>query len=98
MSVIWKEEPNRFTFEGMTAERAPDDNAFVITSFGAEPDPDRVFAAIRSAMPFGQIRLRLTPETQGTIEALTGAGLIKCVRTVGTEVPEVGVVAIKTGK
>ena len=56
-----------------------------------------MFAAIRAAMPFGQIRLRVTPETQGTIEALTEGGLIKCVRTLGTEEPEVGVMAIKTG-
>lgn len=95
MAVDWNEEGDRFTFDDITAERAPDDNAFVIASFGAQPDADHVFSGIKAARRFGMIRLRIIPETKATIESLTGDGRIKCVRTIGTEHPELGVMAIK---
>ena len=95
MCDTWQEEGDGYRFEGMSAERAADDGALIITSFGAEPQPDRVFAAIRAAMAFGAIRLRVTDQTRATIEALTGDGRIKCVRAVGTEHSEVGVMAVR---
>ena len=48
-------------------------------------------------MPFGMIRLRVTPETRSTIDDLTGDGRIKCVRTVGTEHEKLGVMGVKLG-
>jgi hypothetical protein len=93
----WMQEEGRFVFDQLSAERAADDGAFVITSFGPDPDADRVFAAIQDAMRFGMIRLRVTPETKATIKQLTGDGRIKCARTVGTAHEELGVIAVKRG-
>jgi hypothetical protein len=89
------ETSDRFTFGEITAERAADDNAFVITSLGSQPDADQTFAAIQAAMQFGMIRLRVTPQSKPTLDALTGDGRIKCARTIGTEQPELGVMGIR---
>ncbi len=95
MSDTWKQEGDQFRFGEISAERAADDDAFVITSFGANCEIDQAFSAIEAAMRFGKIRLRVTPQTKSTIEALTGGGRIKCVRTVGTEHEELGIMGIK---
>jgi hypothetical protein len=95
MSHAWNQEGDQFRFGEISAERATDDNAFVITSFGADPEIDQVFSAIEAAMRFGKIRLRVTPQTKATIEKLTTGGRIKCVRTVGTEHEELGIMGIK---
>lgn len=97
MAGDWKQEGERYTFDEITAEREVDDKGIVITSLGPQPDADRLFAAILAARPLGAISLRVTGETKSTIEALTGDGRIKCVRAVGTEHPELGVVAIRSG-
>ena len=93
----WEQDGSRYAWDEISAERAPDDGAFVITSFGSEPDAERVFEAIKAAMEFGMIRLRVTPQTKPTIETLSRDGRIKCVRAVGVQQEELGVVAIRTG-
>ena len=98
MSATWTGDAGRFTYGEVTAERAADDNAFVLTSFGPRPDADLAFAAIVAARQFGMIRLRVTPETKPTIDALTSDKRIKCVPALGTQFPELGVMAIKTGR
>jgi len=97
MSAEWQQHGDLYTLDDMTAERAADDNAFVITSLGTDPNIDQAFSAIESAMRFGKIRLRVTPQTKATIDKLTKAGRIKCVRTVGTEHEELGIMGIKRG-
>ena len=97
MPDTWQQKEDRFTWGEISAELAPDDGAFVFISFGAKPDADRVFAAIREAMRFGQLRMRLSPETKPVIDQLLADKRLKCVPAVGTEEPELGIVAIKTG-
>jgi len=77
MSQQWQQFGNEWRYGDMTAERVADDNAFVITGFGAAPDPDNVFPAIQAAMAFGQIRLRITRETRPVINQLTADLRIK---------------------
>jgi hypothetical protein len=96
MPDAWEEHASGYVLDAATAERASQDGAFVITSFGPQPDAERAFTAIKAAMQFGLIRLRVTPETKGTIQALVDDGRIKCVRDIGTEHRELGVMAVKT--
>lgn len=96
MSQEWQQDGDTWRFGDVIAERASDDNAFVITSFGSGTSLDGAFSAIHKAMRFGKIRVRVASGTEALIDELSQSGRIRFAPTLGTDVEELGVMGIRS--